>query len=406
MSRELDLKSEKSIEDLKKLSKEELIIKILELEKLRINKNELVNEGKKIKRVFDFTKCQKRHVAFKLLYLGWDYQGFAKQDDTEKTIEHELFHALTKCCLIESRQTSNYHRCGRTDKGVSSFSQVISLTVRSNGNNSKELNYCKMLNRLLPKDIRVIAWSPVIDNFSARFDCTSRTYKYWFPRGNLDIDIMNNAVQHVVGTHDFRNLCKMDVANGVTNFTRRIISANVKLCSNNDQFSKSRGYDMCELTIVGQAFLWHQIRCIVAVLVLIGQHKENECVITNLLNIDNCPRKPQYSLASDLPLNLFYCQFENVNWIIDNESVTEVISTLQHNWASHMIKTTMLGEMLKNIEDLVPDSINKQSDCLLQGVKSKIYQPLMKRPASESLENRIKHYTKKGRLKIENNEKN
>lgn len=71
-----------------------------------------------------FCRYQKRHVAFKLLYLGWNYQGFATQDVTEKTIEHELFRALTTCCLIESRQTSNYHRCGRTDKGVSSFSQV------------------------------------------------------------------------------------------------------------------------------------------------------------------------------------------------------------------------------------------------------------------------------------------
>lgn len=71
-----------------------------------------------------FYRCKKRHVAFKLLYLGWDYQGFATQEVTEKTIEHELFRALIKCCLVESRQTSNYHRCGRTDKGVSSFSQV------------------------------------------------------------------------------------------------------------------------------------------------------------------------------------------------------------------------------------------------------------------------------------------
>lgn len=56
--------------------------------------------------------------------MGWDYQGFAAQEDTTETIEHHLFKALVKCCLIENRQTSNYHRCGRTDKGVSSFGQV------------------------------------------------------------------------------------------------------------------------------------------------------------------------------------------------------------------------------------------------------------------------------------------
>lgn len=65
-----------------------------------------------------------RHVLLKLYYLGWDYQGFTTQDETAKTIEHHLFVALKRTCLIESRETSNYHRCGRTDKGVSAFSQV------------------------------------------------------------------------------------------------------------------------------------------------------------------------------------------------------------------------------------------------------------------------------------------
>lgn len=38
-----------------------------------------------------------------MLYLGWDYQGFAVQEDTDKTIETALFDALLKTKLIESR---------------------------------------------------------------------------------------------------------------------------------------------------------------------------------------------------------------------------------------------------------------------------------------------------------------
>ena len=34
-------------------------------------------------------------------------------------------------------------------------------------------------------------------------------------------------------------------------------------------------YSMCELTVVGKSFLWHQVRCIVAVLILIGEGKES-----------------------------------------------------------------------------------------------------------------------------------
>lgn len=68
--------------------------------------------------------CHKRHILLKLYYLGWDYSGFATQENSGNTIEHHLFAALQKVCLIECRETSNYHRCGRTDKGVSAFSQV------------------------------------------------------------------------------------------------------------------------------------------------------------------------------------------------------------------------------------------------------------------------------------------
>lgn len=42
----------------------------------------------------------------------------------------------------------------------------------------------------------------------------------------------------------------------------------------------------------------------------------------------------------------------------------------------------MLGEMLKNIETLAMNKVNNQSQWLIQGVKSKMYQPLLKRPAS------------------------
>lgn len=171
----------------------------------------------------------------KFYYLGWDYNGFVVQESIDNTIEEHLFEALIKSCCIESRETSNYHRCGRTDKGVSSFSQVISLDIRSKLNPENqykledELPYCKMLNRLLPSNIRCIAWCPVPNDFSARFNCKFRTYKYFFPRGNLNIDAMNKAVKYIIGEHDFRNICKMDVANGVINYIRKVINAEVRM---------------------------------------------------------------------------------------------------------------------------------------------------------------------------------
>lgn len=44
-----------------------------------------------------------------------------------------------------------------------------------------------------------------------------------------------------------------------------------------------------------------------------------------------------------------------------------------------------MGEMLKITENLAVNKVNNQSEWLIQGVKSKIYQPLLKRPASGNI---------------------
>ena len=74
---------------------------------------------KKKPRKFDFNLYCKRHVALHICYFGWDYHGFAVQETSGKTIESELFKALVLTKLIQCREESNYHRCGRTDKGKS-----------------------------------------------------------------------------------------------------------------------------------------------------------------------------------------------------------------------------------------------------------------------------------------------
>ena len=51
--------------------------------------------------------------------------------DPFPTVESLLFAALTKACLVDSRSGSGYTRCGRTDRGVSSGGQVVSLRIRS-----------------------------------------------------------------------------------------------------------------------------------------------------------------------------------------------------------------------------------------------------------------------------------
>ncbi|KAJ8414382.1 hypothetical protein AAFF_G00052520 [Aldrovandia affinis] len=383
---------------------------------------ELRKKGKRgvLGRAFDFSAHPRRHVALRLAYLGWGYQGFAVQENTDNTVEARLFEALLKTRLIQDRQSSNYHRCGRTDKGVSAFSQVISIDLRStqfggelgiilpaqadgrSKPNATELPYAKMLNRVLPQDIRVLAWSAVETGFSARFDCQSRTYRYYFPHGSLDVELMGAAAKRYEGTHDFRNLCKMDVGNGVLQFQRTILSASIQPCQPH-KLPSTDPYDLFVFEIKGLAFLYHQVRCMMAVLLLIGQKLESPELIDQLLDVENNPRKPQYSMAVDYPLVLYDCHFEGLQWQSEPEEVRHVLATLQQHWTHTMVKTQILHGMLQGLQSSGESSYPPPC-CLLEGSRQRNYRPLLERPRCESLESRIEHFVKRGRLEREEGE--
>lgn len=93
------------------------------------------------------------------------------------------------------------------------------------------------------------------------------------------------AAQYLIGEHDFRNFCKMDVGNGVIKFHRRIIDIQIEAIDNS-----ANSYSMIRLELKGQAFLWHQVRCIVAILFLVGQGKEEVKIIQELLDVESNPR--------------------------------------------------------------------------------------------------------------------
>jgi tRNA pseudouridine38/39 synthase len=54
----------------------------------------------------------------------------------------------------------------------------------------------------------------------------------YFIRGDLDIDLMRDAAKRLIGEHDYRNFCKMDVANGVVTFFRRIDDISIRVLDN------------------------------------------------------------------------------------------------------------------------------------------------------------------------------
>ena len=101
-------KARKENIDLDSLSKEELVARVKSLEihvqQLRNVIAKMDNSSlpqartKQKERKFDFSKYKRRHILLQVSYLGWNYLGFATQDDAGKTIESELFAALIQVC--------------------------------------------------------------------------------------------------------------------------------------------------------------------------------------------------------------------------------------------------------------------------------------------------------------------
>jgi len=328
-------------------------------------------------RTFNFAQHRKRKIALKFCYSGWEYGGLAYQANhvsQTPAVENVLFSAMAKARLIDpSRglEGCEWEKCGRTDKGVSAAGQVVSLWIRSAlgevEENEKaeteervqdiledselpekvatlvlsrpsspqkqrletknEIDYVGVLNRLLPPTIRILAWAPVAPTFSARFSCKYRHYKYFFSSHSLDISAMREAAANLVGEHDFRNLCKIDAQKQVTKFGRNITRADIEPVDLTG--GGKQGEVMYVFNLIGNAFLYHQVRNIMAILFLIGTGLEKPSLVTKLMNVASgtepaaegeglevVESKPEYQMADALPLMLWDCGYaeEDVRW--------------------------------------------------------------------------------------------
>lgn len=340
---------------------------------------------------FDPSRYHTRLIALKFAYLGKEYNGYEHHVNNVTplpTVEETLWKALMKTKLILPTMKegqgpdevnwdgTEYSKCGRTDKGVSAFGQVVGIRVRSNRPKSTmemekdietatlggdeqsmpvdnasddsdppfdpikdELPYIHLLNKVLPPDVRILAWCPnPMPGFDARFSCKERRYRYFFTNpayipspanatsiaegeGWLDIEAMQAAAQKYEGLHDFQNLCKVDASKQITNFERRIFQAGIHEVSptpassviprtmrgdpsSSEHFETPRLY---YFEVRGSAFLWHQVRHLVAILFLVGQGWEVPSIVDHLLDVATHHGRPIYEMASDIPLVLWDC---------------------------------------------------------------------------------------------------
>lgn len=209
-----------------------------------------------------------------LQYLGTRYAGWQFQTNgtgVQQVVEEALAAMFGATIRIEG--------AGRTDAGVHARGQRahcdIDVPIDARG--------LKLgLNNLLPHDVRVVAVDDVAEDFHCRFAAKSKTYEYsiwnadvmdvfaWettaHVAGRLDHIVMRDAVQRVVGHHDFAALT---VANPEVQSTWRTVT----------EAEVERRGERLTLTISADGFLRYMVRRIAGSLIEIGRGRLDAAAI-------------------------------------------------------------------------------------------------------------------------------
>jgi tRNA pseudouridine38-40 synthase len=197
-------------------------------------------------------------------FCGWQTQpdGCAVQDALERALSGVAGKNIETICA------------GRTDAGVHALAQVVHFDVdveRSPG------AWIRGGNALLPDAIAVNWARAVSPDFHARFSATGRRYVYWLLnraqrpgllRGrvgwfyrHLDEQAMQQAAQHLIGSHDFSAFRAAECQAKTPVKTLR-------------QLEIWRRGDLIRFEFAADAFLQHMVRNIVGALVHVGSGRQ------------------------------------------------------------------------------------------------------------------------------------
>lgn len=240
----------------------------------------------------------------RISYDGTDFHGSQFQPDL-RTVQGEMERGLLKI----GWKGKSVLFAGRTDAGVHAAGQVIAFDLEWD-HTEKELQ--KAINAVIPQDISAVEVKRTKTDFHPRYQALSREYHYqiinsptrdplqerftWRTWPELDVKAMKKASRHLIGTHDFAALGKPHQSGGST--IRKISRAVWR-----------RRESKLVFELEGNAFLYHMVRHIVAVLVKIGQKAEPENKIKKYL--DNPGGHPAQGLAPAQGLSLVEVKYQD-----------------------------------------------------------------------------------------------
>lgn len=216
-------------------------------------------------------------------YDGSQYHGWQYQNENLPTVQLFVERAFSKVADHFVRVAC----AGRTDTGVHGRGQVIHFESEAERN---ERAWVFGTNANLPHDISIHDVKPAPVDFHARFSAEARRYRYTIynnpirPAINrhvvtwhclpLDETKMQQAAEHLIGTHDF------------TSFRAKNCQAKSPL-KTIEFLRVTREGDYVHLDIKANAFLHHMVRNIAGVLMAIGNGSEPIAWIEQVLACKN-----------------------------------------------------------------------------------------------------------------------
>lgn len=221
-----------------------------------------------------------RNIRLLISYDGTNYCGWQRQNDMI-TIQDTIEKAIFKVTKEEVILTGS----GRTDANVHALGQVANFITNSNIEADR---FAYAINYNLDNDIRILNSDEVSMDFNSRFSSKKKTYLYQIYNSriispfyikyamqvplNLDLELMKNASQLLIGEHDFRAFM---ASNSEIKTTIRTIY----------DISIEKEENLIKIRITGNGFLYNMVRIIVGTLIDIGLKRKNEECIKKAINI-------------------------------------------------------------------------------------------------------------------------
>lgn len=210
-----------------------------------------------------------RVVRIRVAYDGTDFHGWQVQPRLP-TIQGTLERVLEQIEGAPVHVTGS----GRTDAGVHALAQVAAFPL---ANPIPLENLCKAMNRLLPRDIRVLDAQSAAEDFHPRYCAIAKTYEYRILRAEicppfdrryvhhhpypLEEDRMVEVAPLLEGTHDFSAFAASDLRDEAGHSkVRHVFSSTVE-----------RRGDLLVYRVQGSGFLKHMVRNIAGVLLEAGK---------------------------------------------------------------------------------------------------------------------------------------